>query len=124
MSNKRIYKKRAVFNRTGHVRITDEVIAQIAYMAVKDIEGVAAINDKIQENLTKMLSLKGKTKGINVTFLEDESVSIDIHVVIKYGYILPAVAKNMQAASETAVKSMTGLAVNSVNIIVTSVLFE
>lgn len=104
----------------GKVKIDNDVIAMIAGTAVFDTDGVAGVPSGLSEDITKLISGKSNTKGVSVEVGERET-AIDIKVIIKFGYKLHNVAKNIQRNVKEAVESMTGLNVKEVNIFVEGV---
>ena len=48
--------------------------------------------------------------------MNEEHVSVDLSLNMKYGYSLPAVSEKVQERVRTAIETMTGLTVLEVNI--------
>ena len=104
----------------GNVHISEEVLAVIAAAAALEVEGVANLGTDIAELLG---GKKNLSKGIHITVLE-ESVRIDVSVLVKYGYTVIDVAKEVQNAVYNAIENTSGLAVEGVNVHVAGVTFE
>lgn len=100
----------------GDVRISDEVVANIAVIAATEIEGVSGVvgNNKATE-IKNWVGMKNYTKVVRVEMVE-RIVSVDMAIVVKYGYSLPAVGKAVQDRIISAIENMTGLEVSDVNI--------
>jgi len=100
----------------GDVRISDEVVANIAVIAACEIEGVASVvgNTKSSE-IKSLVGLKNYSKAVKIEML-DKVISVDMAIVIKYGYSLPTVGKAVQDRVKVAIENMTGLEVSDVNI--------
>ena len=113
-------KRPEIPNDLGVIRIADEVVSTVAGLAATEVEGVAAMSGGWGNDLVEKLGRKNFGKGIKVEVIED-STNIDIYIVIKYGYPIPQVAENVQKEVKSAVETMTGLNVNSVNVHVLSV---
>lgn len=94
----------------GEVRLSDEVVANIAGIAALEIEGVAAIafNGKGVAN-------KSYNKAIRVEMC-DRLVSVDVSLIVDYGYSLQKVGIEVQERVRTSVENMTGLCVSDVNV--------
>ena len=108
----------------GQIRISDDVIAAISAVAAGEAEGVAAIATSAASDLAAgILGRKTPGRGIKIT-LDGGRAEIDIPVSVKYGAILPDVAKRIQNSVHDAVESMTGLTVTAVNIAVVGIVFE
>lgn len=93
---------------SGGIYIADDVIAHIAGLAAKEIEGV----DDIAGGLAR--------RGIRVTTTEG-IVVVDIAITIKYNYSIPEVCAAVQDRVKTSVEEMTSLTVETVNVKVTGV---
>ena len=89
----------------GNVMISEDVVATIVAHAAQEVEGV--------EGLHTRKSWGGKNMAI--TIAEDNTLTIDCNLIIKYGYSVIDVATNAQAAVTAAVESMTGVKVAQVN---------
>ena len=116
MSDNKEYIVRA--QEQGSVKISEEVLASIAGITALEIEGV----DGLATGIANLLSKKSPSRGIKVAF-EGEKVVADIYLMVKYGYPLPEIAKKVQQSVVSAIESMTGLSVASVNVHITSVAF-
>ena len=104
----------------GTIQISEEVIATVASVAAKDVDGVSDLSGNFGDDLAGMLGMKNANKGIRVQ-IEDDGVTIECSVVAKYGCSVVEMAKNLQAAIISAVESMTGLAVKDVAVNVSGI---
>jgi len=119
-----IKKKRSSVSHSGKVRISDEVVSRVAYYAAKEIEGVSGINGVIPACFNGKFLKKGFADGISVKVDENSQLKIDISIAVRYGTVIPVVCKKVQEVVLTSVRAMTGLKVGSVNVQVTSVVFD
>lgn len=108
---------------SGTINISEDVIASIASLAASEVEGVAGLNAPTAVDLAELLGKKSLNKGVKVQNI-GKSVIVDIYVNVKYGYKIPEVASRLQDAIVSAIESMTGLDVESVNVHVGGVSFE
>lgn len=99
----------------GNVFISDEVVATIASIAAKSIEGVSAMYGSITGGFVELLGKKNPGKGVKVT-ITDRDVEIDMFVVVEYGMKIPDVAWEIQEKTKNEVEAMTGLNVTAVNV--------
>lgn len=104
----------------GEVRIADEVVAIIAGLAATEVEGVASMAGNITNELVSKLGMKNLSKGVRVE-VGEESVAVDVSLNIAYGYSIPKVSEKVQEKIKTAIETMTGLDVESVNIRIATV---
>lgn len=107
------------------VKISDEVIAVITGVAASETEGVAAVgNGSIASNWTELISGKKNTsKGIRLS-VEEDKVSVEVQIAVKYGVCIPDVALAVQTNVKNAVEEMTGLTVAKIDVRVTGIKTE
>lgn len=99
----------------GEVRIADSVVANIALLAAKETEGVFdTVGNAANEIMTKV-GMKSASKGVRIVII-DSVVSVDLALIMQYGYNIPTTCKKVQEKVKNAIENMTGLEVNDVNI--------
>ena len=81
----------------GSVMISDDVVAAIVEHALTEVEGATFHYDVI-------------------VIAEDNSVSIGLNIVTKFGRSVVDVANAVQAAVSSAIESMTGVQVTQVDV--------
>lgn len=106
---------------TGTINISEDVVASIAAIAISEVDGVAGLHSGAE--ITDLIGKKSLSKGVKIT-LNQNSVQVDCYIQVKYGYTIPEVAKTIQDQVSTAVESMTGLSVETVNVGVGGIVFE
>ena len=99
----------------GNVCISNEVVATIASIAAKSVEGVAGMFGSLTGGFAELLGKKNPSKGVKVT-ITDKEVKIDMFVVVEYGVKIPEVACEIQEKTKNEVEAMTGLNVVAVNV--------
>lgn len=99
----------------GSVKIADDVVAMIASLATREVDGVSAMAGNVTGELMSKVGIKNMTKGVKVDILEDH-VTVDLAVTVEYGYNIPATCQKVQGKVKTAIENMTGLKVTDVNI--------
>ena len=93
------------------IKISNDVVASIAGIAVSEVPGVYAMAGGI----TEIFGKKSLTKGIKVEVGEKDT-KIDVNIIVEYGVRIPDVAFEIQNRVKKAVETMTGLNVSSVNV--------
>ena len=114
--NEEIQEIEEVENGTDGIKISSEVIAVIAGVAVSEVPGVYGMAGGFAGGITEVL--KGKknlAKGIKVETTENKA-KIDVNIIVEYGARIPDVAFEIQNRAKTAVENMTGLKVEEVNV--------
>lgn len=107
----------------GNIHISGDVLAVIAAAAALEVEGVSSLAANLGTDLAELLGRKNLTKGIRIQ-VEEEIVTVDISVMVKYGATIQDVAKRVQDAVATSIESMSGLTVGAVNVNVGGITFE
>ena len=101
---------------TEGIQISNDVIAVIAGVAVSEVQGVSSMAGGFAGGITEVLSgKKNLAKGIKVE-KEENSVKIDVNIIVEYGSRIPDVAFEIQNRVKTAVENMTGLKVEEINV--------
>jgi uncharacterized alkaline shock family protein YloU len=104
----------------GEVRVADEVVTIIAGLAATEVEGVSSMAGNITNEIVAKTGIKNLSKGVRVEVL-DGIVSVDLNLNIKYGFTIPEVSSNVQERVRTAVETMTGLEVGTINVRIATV---
>lgn len=107
-------------SKVGEVQIADEVVATIAGLAATEVEGVASMSSNITNELVSKLGMRNLSKGVKID-VNSNSVSVDLVLTLEYGYSIPNTSKQVQEKVKSAIESMTGLTVSSVNIRISGV---
>ena len=108
----------------GNIKISVDVVAKIASIAAKEIEGVAYMRSNfVNEVAQKLGAKKSGTQGVKVEITEDMA-TVDMYLVVDYGVKIPELAWNVQEKVKESVEAMTGLSVTAVNIHIEGINFE
>lgn len=101
------------------IKISDNVVSDIAGVAVSEVPGVAGMAGRITEVFSGKSNL---SKGIKVDVGEKDT-KIDVNIIVEYGVRIPDIAFEIQTRVKKAVETMTGLKVLEVNVHVQGVNF-
>ena len=108
-------QKRETRTDLGMIRIHKNVIASIASLAAAEIEGVKRVGRTFKVDLLELVAKK-YLSGIKVDIDTNEDVSIEIPLVIKYGFNIPDVADKVQENVRSSLEKMTNLSIKDINI--------
>lgn len=98
------------------IKISDDVVAVIAGVAVSEVPGVAGMAGGFAGGISEVFSgKKNLAKGIKVE-IDEKDAKIDVNIIVEYGSRIPDVAFEIQTRVKKAVESMTGLNVEEVNV--------
>jgi uncharacterized alkaline shock family protein YloU len=109
-------------NLEGKIRISEDVIAQLATKALNSVEGVAPANPGLMANLR----LGRKTiNGVRISISDGEKpeISVDAYITVKYGLRIPDVCWDVQEAVKEQIERFTGYEIKGVNIYVQGITF-
>ncbi|MGI8316186.1 Asp23/Gls24 family envelope stress response protein [Halobacillus mangrovi] len=104
----------------GNIEIAPEVIEVIAGIAVSEVAGVASMRGNFASGVAERLGKKDHGKGVKVELTED-GILIDAYVVVDYGISIPDTAQKIQDNTRQALKNMTALEINEINVHVVGV---
>ena len=104
----------------GQIQIADEVIAIIAGTASLEVEGVYCASGSATDSFVEFFGKKNQSKGVRVT-ADSGEVSIEVDIVVEFGYKVQEVALAVQKKVKSAVETMTGLEVMLVNVDITGI---
>ena len=108
----------------GNIHISEDVLAVIAAAAATEGEGVGSLSTNLSSDIAELLGgKKNLSKGIRIA-MEEDSVQVDVSLLIKYGYTIVDVAKEVQNAVFLAIENTSGLPVENVNVHVAGILFD
>lgn len=107
----------------GTVSISEDVIAIIAWEAMREVEGFGGTPASLTGELQDLIGRKNATRGIRVTGGET-GVTVDAFVSVRAGYSVTKTARAIQDAVGKAVQDMTGISVDAVNVNVGGISFE
>ena len=114
--------KAKITNELGDILIDENVIAKYAGTTAVEcfgIVGMAAVS--MTDGLVKLLKNESITKGIDVKIDENNTITIDFHVIVSYGVNISSVSDNLVENVRYKVEEFTGLKVSNINIFVEGV---
>ncbi|NLY20036.1 MAG: Asp23/Gls24 family envelope stress response protein [Tissierellia bacterium] len=107
-----------IVNDLGKVIIEDSVIASIAGIAAMQSYGIVGMASKnAKDGIFELLRFDFMSKGIDVEVV-DNSINLDLHVILEYGVKISVVAQNIIDNVKFNVESITGLRVDNINVLV------
>lgn len=102
------------------ISLHNSVIAVIAKAAASRVPGVHDLAGSLVDDLAGMVGKRSAERGVHVR-VEDNRVSVDVHLIVEYGAYIPTVALQVQKEVREAIERMTGKAIRAVNILVQGV---
>ena len=105
----------------GEISISNEVFSNITGAAAVNCYGVKgmAVRSKT-DGLVHLLRKESMSNGVKVTYHEDNSVSIELHIIVDNGVNLMAVSRSIMSEVRYIVSQYTGAQVRSVDVCIDS----
>lgn len=108
-------------NEQGLITITGEVFTNIAGDAAMNCFGIKGMGARSKvDGLVHLLRRESMSKGVGVTFNEDGSVSITLHIVVDQGVNVRTLSTSIMNEVSFKVSRATGVTVKNVNVFVDS----
>lgn len=99
----------------GVTTISNAVVAKIASIATREVEGVRDMGTQFRRLVGKIQPGEAPTQGVNVEVGKKE-VAVDLVILVDYGHSIPALAQEIRTNVISRIEEMTGLVVKEVNI--------
>lgn len=100
------------------------VMETIVAIAAKEVEGVASVGSSTFSGIRSHFASSAAAQGIEVSMNETEGVDIAVHIDVRYGRPIPAVAADVRQAVADAVVTQVGFTVSSVDVFVDGIRFS
>lgn len=104
--------------RGGTLQISTEVIAKIARCAALEIDGVAEVSCGSQNKKLRSLLETSSIQPPVTVEMRDGTANITLHLMVRFGARIPAIAEKVQENVKNAVQSMTNVTVSRVNLVI------
>lgn len=106
-------------NSVGAVKVHESVIASIVRKAAMSVEGVLRLGtSSLVDNLAEIVgSKKIQDRAITVE-MNENSVSVELRVILLYGVLIPQVASELKNAVAGEIFKLAGMKVDHVNVVI------
>ena len=112
-------------NENGSVNISAGVYTDIVGNTATHCFGVKGMAARsVKDGVYHLLRKESMSKGVNVEFLEDGTISIDLHIMVDNGVNLGAVGDAIISQVSYEVNKYTGTTVQAVNVYIDSVMID
>ena len=106
----------------GEITISSAVFTTITGAAATNCFGVKGMAYRsMTDGLVHLLRREAMSKGVKVTYNEDGTVSIELHIVVENGVNIATVCRSIMSEVKYVVTKNTGVEVREVNVCVDSV---
>ena len=108
-------------NENGSVNVSTSVYTDIVGTAVINCFGVKGMAVRsLSDGLYHLLRRESVGKGVHVQFNEDDTISIDLHIIVDNNVNLNAVGASIISEVRYVVTNCTGTEVRAVNVYIDS----
>ena len=112
-------------NANGSVCVSTGVYVDIAGVAASNFFGVKGMAARsVTDGLIYLLRKESANKGVAVTFHDDNTITIDLHIMVDHGVNIPVVSSSIINEVSYNVTKSTGTAVKAINVHVDSIMLE
>lgn len=105
--------------QVGSLYISTSVIEKVSKIATLEVEGVGEVSTGTS-GVKGVFAKTNLPKSVEVN-MYDGVAEITVNVIVKYGFKVPSVCKNVQEAVKSSVQNMTDVTVSKVNIVVAGI---
>jgi len=107
----------------GEVSISEAVFTNITGSVATNCFGVKGMAFRsMTDGLVHLLRREAMSKGVSITYHEDDSISIELHIFVENGVNLPAVCRSIMNEVRYMVEKNTGVSVKAVDVCVDSMI--
>jgi uncharacterized alkaline shock family protein YloU len=111
----------------GTTTISDQVVAKIAGIAAREVDGVEELTPQglsgtISGLASKVSGTQSHDQGVRVQVGQQEA-DIDLAMIVRYGASIPRIAEAVRSSISDQLLGMTGLRAREINIAVMDIAF-
>ena len=112
-------------NEKGTVALSTSDYTDIAGTAASNCYGVKGMAARsVTDGVYHLLRKEAMGKGVRVVFHEDESISVDLHIMVDNGVNLHAVGESIISRVRYEVAKYSGTEVRAVNVYIDSMMID
>ena len=110
-------------NEIGDIIISNTVFTSLAGAAATNCFGVKGMAMRsYTDGIVHLLKKEAMGKGVRVTTQDDNTIAIQLHIVVEYGVNISEITKSMISEVRYKVHSATGVNISSVDVFVDSMI--
>jgi uncharacterized alkaline shock family protein YloU len=112
-----------LYNERGYINIAREVFTALTGDAATKCFGVKGMTTRsVTDGLVHLLRIESMGKGVHVTYNNDSTISIELHIAVDQGVNIPVICKSITDEVRYKVTKGTGVEVKRVDICVDSII--
>ena len=112
-------------NENGIIRISGDVFSNLVGEAATNCFGVRGMAMRSKsDGLVHLLKRESMSKGVYITYNDDSSISIELHIIVNAGVNIPVLCKSIISEVKYKLNVATDIVVKDVNVFVDSVVVD
>ena len=112
-----------IANEIGRISITSDVVSNLAGDAATSCFGVKGMVGRSQgSGPFQLLRRESMSKGVEVRYNDDGSISLDLHIGVDQGINISAGARSIMKEVRYKLQKATGIPVNCVDVYVDTII--
>ena len=105
----------------GEISVSSAVFSNITGMAATNCFGVKGMAYRsMTDGLVHLLRREAMSKGVSITYHDDNSTSIELHIIVENGVNIPAVCRSIMSEVRYVFTKINGVNVAAVDVCVDS----
>ena len=110
-------------NENGSVNVSTSVYTDIAGTVATNCFGVKGMAARsVKDGVYHLLRKESMSKGVSVELHEDDTISIDLHIIVDNGVNLNTIGESIISRVRYEVSKYTGTEVRAVNVFIDSMM--
>ena len=112
-----------IVNEKGKISITNEVFTNLAGDAATKCFGVKGMAGRSKDGgALQLLRRESMSKGVEVHFNDDDSISLELHIGVDQGVNISAVSRSIMNEVRYKLSQATGVPVKSVDVYIDTII--
>jgi len=112
-------------NKLGSIQLSKEIFTDITGNAATHCFGVKGMTVRtVSDGLVYLLKREHMGKGVHVTYNDDNSISISLHIAVENGVNIPVVCQSIRDEVRYKVTKATGVELKQIDIYVDSMMLK
>ena len=109
-------------NDKGQISITIDVFTYLAGDAATSCFGVKGMAGRGEKGGLQLLRRVDMSKGVVITYNDDGSLSLELHIGVDHGVNIPAVARSIMSEVRYKLQQSSGVPVKRVDVFVDTII--
>ena len=112
-----------IVNELGRIRITNEVVSNLAGDAATSCFGVKGMVGRSQSSSPlQLLRRENMSRGVEVHYHDDGSISLELHIGVDQGINISAACRSIIKEVRYKLQKATGIPVKSIDVYVDTII--